>query len=471
MRSKISEKGSAMIVALIFAAIISIALGTYLRLALHSVKIANRSFYLNEAQDLTDSGLEHALWSLNNEVTYTSPSNWTTGGFTARSGFANQYQGTFPSSGTYYSLSGGVKGQVKVWVDNSGAVPHAVSKSIVTLGDGSTLIKMVETFCQQRSFSNGGMVARNGIDFNGNVMIDSWISYDDDGSTLNDVPYSNAVRRTEAHIASPSLITVQNADVFGYASIGTDDNTGISVGATGKLAGSFGAGNGIDSSRITYDFTASFPDVTPVPTGGSSLGTINSTTTLTTGTYQAAAINLSGGGKTLEIGTGGATPTIATVTLVVSGNVGLSGNVAIIINPGSKLTLYVGGDMTATGAAAIQNGGSTVATMDMPSSFTLLGTRTAAQIAGGMSMQTWDIKGTSYLSCATFAPNANISVNGTGDTFGSVVGNAVHMVGSGNFHQDESLSNVRTTGLWELTKWRELTLAADRGTYSTELGF
>ena len=86
-------------------------------------------------------------------------------------------------------------------------------------------------------------------------------------------------------------------------------------------------------------------------------------------------------------------------------------------------------------------------------------------------MQDWKVRGTSYLSCVIFAPNANVEVNGTGDTYGSLVGNRVDMVGSGAFHQDESLENRRISGLWKLLKWRELHTAADRLTYASELAF
>src|SRR5687767_2589235 len=113
MNSLNSKRGSVLIVSLVFAAVIAISLTSYLKLALAAPRLADRSFYSNAAQNLADTGLEHTLWSLNNN-------DWTTtGGFTARSGYTNQYQGTFPSSSTYYTLSRGVKGQVKVWADNS----------------------------------------------------------------------------------------------------------------------------------------------------------------------------------------------------------------------------------------------------------------------------------------------------------------------------------------------------------------
>lgn len=480
MRSLKSKRGSVLIVAAIFAAILAIALTSYLKLALNATKLANRSFYMNAAQNLADTGFERALWALNNELTYPSPNNWTTGGFSARSGFSNEYQGTFPSSGTYYTLSGGAKGQVKVWVGGFNAASqtwHAVAQATITLGDGTTLSKMAETYLQQRSWGDRGMIARNGMSFNGNTRVDAWNSHSDTVSTADDVVYSTGVAVPEATIASPALVSLQNSDIYGYAAIGTDDLTGITVGATGRLAGNFAAGTGIDASRVTYDFTASFPDV-PAPTNsGASAGnilapiTINKslpevgdTMTGTTYYYYVSSMALNAS-KTLEIGAAGA----ANVVMVFTGNVTLGGSAQIVIHPGSNLTIYAAGDFEIGGTAGILNG--TTTNPSNPINFKLLGTRTEADIVSGMSMQVFNVRGVGYLSAVIFAPNANVTVNGTGDTYGSVVGNRADMVGSGNFHQDLSLANIRTSGLWKLLKWRELSTQSDRATYSGEIAF
>jgi hypothetical protein len=481
-----SNRGSAMLTALLFGAGIAICLSSFLVLSLHTSKVANRSFYFNAAQDLADSGLEHALWSLNNADVYTYPANFTTGNFTARSGFTNEFQGEFPSTGTastdYYQLSGGAKGKVKVYMNYDPAItptvadpyPYAVVQATVTLGDGTTLSKTVKSYLQQRSFSLGGMIARNGISFNGNVEVDSWIGHDDDANTANDESYAAAIaasptrRRAEARIASPFLIAIQNADVYGYAAIGTDTFTpaGLTVGATGRLRGTIPGAVGVDTTRLTFDFTASFPEVKGVPTSGTLLGALSTTRALGTATYIASSLTYSGSADTLTVGESGPVDAI----LVVSGDVTMSGTSQIKVYPGSKLKMYVGGNISITGNAGIQNGTDT--TPNMPANFKLLGTRTDAQVvASSNTFSTWEIKGTSYLSAVIYGPNANIDVNGTGDTYGSVVGNTVDMVGSGNFHQDESLGNVRESGLWALAKWRELTTPAERAVYATQLDF
>lgn len=469
-----------MIVALIFAAIIAISLTSYLKLSIGAGKLANRSFYMNAAQNIADTGLERALWSLNHEYLYPSPANWSTGGFAARSGFSNEYQGIFPSSGSFYTLSGGAKAQVKVWVGDfvpSTQTWRAVAEATVTLGDGSTLIKMAESYLQQRAWGDRGLVARNGMRFLGSTRVDSWDSHSDTVTTADDVAYSVGVATADAQVASPELIALQNVDVYGYASIGTDDLSGITVGATGRL-GNFGAANGfIDPTRVTYDFTASFPDV-PAPTnsgstGGYALSPITSNTLLprtgdspSGGVYyyyvSGATLNSS---DTINIGSTGA----AKVVIVFTGNVSMGGTSKIIINPDSSLKIYAAGNFEMGGSTGIQNG--TATDPNLPSHFTLLGTRTEAQIVAGASMQTFNIRGGGYLSAVIFAPNADLVVFGGPHTYGSVVGNRVEMGGNGEYHQDLSLGRVRTTGMWRLLKWRELTEAADRSALASQLAF
>ncbi len=473
-----SNRGSVMLVALIFAAILAIALTSYLKLSLSAGKLANRSFYLNAAQNVADTGLERVLWALNHEYLYPSPAHWSTGGFTARSGFSNEYQGIFPSSGTFYTLSGGAKAQVKVWVGDfvSGSqMWRAVAEATVTLGDGSTLTKMSETYLQQRAWGDRGLVTRNGMQFNGSTRVDSWNSHSDTTSPSDDVLYSAGIATAEAQIGSPELIALQNADIYGYASIGTDDISGISVGATGRLGG-FGTANGVvDTTRVTYDFTASFPDVpAPVNTGstvGNSLSAITNSLLLprvgdisTGGVYYYYAPSAALNSNIINIGSTAA----AKVTMVFSGNVTMSGTSQIIINPDSSLKIYTAGNFAMGGSTGIQNG--TSATPNLPVHFTLLGTRTEAQTAAA-GMQAIVLRGTNHLSAVVFASNANVVVNGGPHVYGSILGNRIEMGGNGEFHQDLSLAGVRTSGLWKLLKWRELVTAAERAAFASHFAF
>lgn len=471
-----SKRGSVLITALIFAAIIAITLTSFLRLGSSSAALGNRSFYLNAAQNLLDTGFENTLWTLNdakNNPTSNPTLNWTNGGFVTGTTASGGYQATFPTT----SLSGGATGVVKVWTkqDTTTLLWKTVVKATVTLGDGSTIEKMAEGYLQQRSWSEKGMIARNGITFTGNAKVDSWISRP---TPTSDIPYrgpsytpaSDRNYRCNANIACPAMVSLQNADVYGYAAIGTDNLTGIDCGSTGRLSGVYPGSTGIDASRVTYDFTSSFPDVDPPTSGLTALSAIAASRTFTSGSYTAPSISLSGGSDEINIGT---VSTPANVVLVITGSVSLSGSARLVIPAGSSLTMYVAGDFSMGGSAGIENG--TTADPNNPDCFTLLGTRTEAQVTdpayGPMAMQDWHIHGGGFLSCVIFAPNGNVEAVGNGDIYGSLVGNTVTMVGNGSFHQDESLGEKRVSGLWKLLKWRELSTTTTRAAYATEMAF
>jgi hypothetical protein len=472
-----------MVVALIFAAILAIALTSYVKLSSGALRLANRSFYSNGAMNLVDLGLEQTLWSLNN-------TDWTR--FSSPS--AGVYQGTFPGATSTFALSGGVRGQVKVWVDTNNVIgtvptPHAVAKATITLADGTTLVKMAEAYLQQRTFNSQPMVARTGISFTGNVYMDSWDSHSDTTTTADDVAYSTAVHHAEAGIASASVAvaseSLQNADIYGRAYVGTSDTSGISVGSGGRLAGSFSAGTGIDYTRVTANFTASFPDI-PAPTGNLNsisaitgnkdlpVDPVHDLTTVKDGKtyyiYSVPSISL-GGGDDLRVLAG--YNVIINVTQATGTTVQTGGNSTITIKPTATLKLYTSGTVNIAGNGVL-NGtdttGSPPSKPNNPIDFQLYGTRTAADAAIN-GMQRIDIKGNGYLAAVVNAPNADVFVNGNGDTYGGIFSNKVTMVGNGNFHADESLARIRNTGLWGLTKWRELSSSADRATYATQLSF
>jgi hypothetical protein len=483
-----SDRGSVLIVALVFSAIIAISLTSFINLSLNAGKIANRGFYLNAAQNLVDVGIERTIWALNDERLHPTPGNWTAGGFTEVTS-GTEYRGTFPS----YTLSGGAAGEVKVWAsyDSVTKLWHTVSKATVTLGNGSTLFKMAECYLQQRSYSDGGMVSREGVRFTGDVTVDSWISRPTPSDDVRYIPYPAPTglttnRRSNAQVSSPSVspdsIDVGNADIYGHVAIGADTITtnNPDVGATGRI-GDFGAANRYrDPNRMTCDFTASFADnrlPSPLPAASPAIVNGSGLTTLTGNqTKYYPSITLGNSGDSIEIGSSITGSPAAHVVIVVPDFVSMGGSSQIIINRGSTLTMYVGGNFTMGGTSGIQNGTATVGSVkgipNNPDSFTLLGTRTEAQVvASGGVMNSWTIRGNGYLSCVINAPNADVEIKGTSDTYGSLVGNSVYINGNGGFHQDESLKDSRKSSLWGLAKWRELSTATDRAAYATQLAF
>src|SRR4051812_37120704 len=131
-----NSRGSVLIVALLLAGIIGISLSSYLKLAITSLRTANRSFYGNSSVNYAEIGIEQAMACFYTVSTGTAPetawSGWTLNTTT------KEATRTFPTALTSYSVGPGSTAQVKVYVqkyDYSGT-PLIVAKAVVTPSEG-----------------------------------------------------------------------------------------------------------------------------------------------------------------------------------------------------------------------------------------------------------------------------------------------------------------------------------------------
>jgi hypothetical protein len=259
------------------------------------------------------------------------------------------------------------------------------------------------------------------------------------------------------------------------------------------------AGTKIDTSRVSTDFTATFPSV-KVPTGGSTLSTASVPATGATNyvrseeagkvvyrySYTAGTIN-----SALEIkphsptGTPVLTETISvrdsngnTVSMVVpvvtevsivTSRVSLTGNSdGIDIRNGAALKLYVSGDATiagkgvANGTPTNASSGLTAADMQQPARFKLYGTSSTSQ--------TIKVAGNGALSGVIYAPNADITFTGnTPLIFGAATGKTITISGNAQVHYDEALgqnafgtpADSGSSSL-KIALWRELLAASEK---------
>lgn len=475
-----SNRGTVLMVALILSAAIGISLTSYLVLAEQTAKMSNRSFYINAAQDFCDLGVEQALWCMNNS------NNWSGGDFTPVSGATSQYYATFPSATTYYNLSAGVKGQVKIWADVSNPnIPHIVVRSILTLNGGSTLSKEAEAYMKIASYFSSGMVGQT-ITFDGKVKADSWNS-NPSGDGITSVPYSSSVANDQASVGAVSLTASAlydgNGRVAGSALVASDDSSGINLqpqGAVGNATFISSGQDGLQPGNVTYDFVADFPDVT-APATVNPLSSEGNITLPQTNAAGAIIDTPSADGKyyyslsEIDLSSGQALTVNGNVVIVTSNTTGTTvsstGNSGVYINSGGSLAIYTAGDVSLAGNGVLNGSNNSSYTYaNRPINFAIYGTRSAttAATSGEQSIQ---IAGNGYLSGVVYAPNANVKVNGNADVLGAIVGNSVTMNGSANFHYDESLASVGNSGLWKIRKWRELVSASDQSPYTSDLNF
>lgn len=474
-------RGSLLIVAMILCSVIAISLASYLQLGRTALTISNRALYNNAAMNLAENGLEEAMFAINK---YTADpasydwSDWTNDGTNAWRKW------------TGYTFDQNATGITRVYILNylSGTAPEAVARSTITLGGGDTrtVEKWVRIQLRRTSKFANGLVAKESILFKGTTAsVNSWnseVDHDSNPATAPIItPYSTAVKNDNGSIGSISVssdaVSVQNADIWGYASTG---GALPKVGPTG-LVGSYGppattAGT-MDMDRVSTDFSASFDPVeAPSDYSYNAIAAITNDTSLP-GTVTAAAdgkyyisttqINFNNKALTIEAGKTVVLKLTDTSTAISVGG----GSGVISIASGATLEIYTEGSI-AIGGSGISNGvddadaGTTIETDEMgqPKQFQIWGTKTSGT-------QDITIAGNGVLSAIVYAPQGSVKINGNGDVAGSVVANDITVVGSSAFHYDESLANFGGSNPFRVSRWEELTLAADRATYADELDF
>lgn len=463
---------------MLVASIIGVSLVSYLNLSRTTLKIATRSFLNNAAMNLAETGLEQALFALNQNqsngvalaTAWSSGNGWTTDSATHKA------TATFPTgSPGYWEPSPNARAVVKVVVQNydlSGS-PRIIAKSIITPGDGGpNLVKYITIDLARRGLFANGLVARDSITWVGHPLADSWNS----GSPSSPTAYSTGVRTATCTVGAVtgSIALGTGGDVYGYARTGP---TGTTSG--GSVHGTASTTN--DPTRVTNDFSASFPPIT-VPGGTTGFYTIGPTDPVPTVYPRASDTTpnpadgkfyyVFGSGKVLPnanmtVGSAGTPKNVVFIMNSHSGStvLGLTGTKTLTIATGSALTLYTNGHISAFGNGLV-NGATAGA--NPCSALLIFGTHNTA---GG---QTITVGGNGQLYAAIYAPNATVELKGggsSGHVSGSVVANSISMNGGTDFHYDEALGNLDSGGGYRVNRWKELQDAPQRATVAALFDF
>lgn len=473
LSSHASERGSLLIVAMILCAVIGVSLVSYLNVGRSALKTSNRSLYNNAAMNLAENGLEEAMYSINKLVNNASYS-FTGDGWTAvgTDDMKRKWTGTtFDQNAT---------GEVRVYIYNynGGAAPNIVARALVTpQGDttASAVEKWVRVQLRKTSKFANGLVAKQTINFNGSPQVDSWNSDPDNNPATAPIPYSAAVKNDAGSVGSISVgvnaVLVDNADIWGYVGTG---GSAPQVGATGTI-GPFGTPTGTTvTSHVTTDFSASFDTVAaPSTYSYTNAGALNSDTVIPNdipgatlaadGKYYISCSSIGGSNNLFTIAAG------KKVVLKVTDTAGncidiKGGSGGLNVSTGASLEIYAAGDINISGQGAM-NGGTTTATMGQPVNLQIYGTKTSGT-------QNIGIKGNGLFSGVLYAPFGSVQLDGSVQTYGSVVANDITLNGStAQFHYDESLSNFGGNNPFRVTRWDELNSAADRNVYATVMNF
>jgi len=452
-----------LIVAMLLCSIIGVSLASYMNLSRTSMEVSNRALYNNGAMNLAENGLEQAVFSINKSVSDPSYawSGWSISGSNARQEW------------TGYDFRQGATGTVRAYIYNyaGGASPKVVTRSTVSLGTSGTrsIEKWIEVHLRKTSKFANGLVAKETISFSGNnASVDSWNSDPDDDPSTAAIPYSAAVKNDNGSVGSISVsvnaILINNADIWGYASTG---GSLPSVGANG-IVGPFGTPSGtMDLAHVSTDFTASFdpvaaPTVAPIVIAAITDNTILprvGDTPAADGKYYYSCQTINFNNKTFRA----SADVVLTLTDPMTSIAIAGGSSGIVIDTGASLEIYAAGDISIAGNG-IMNGGTTAATANQPINCQIYGTKPSG-------VQSIAIRGNGVLSAVVYAPQGSVSINGNGDVCGSVVANNISCTGNAFFHYDESLANFGARNPYRVSKWKELTTAAERSAYTSVLSW
>ena len=371
---------------------------------------SQQAFYLAE------SGVQKAFLALNRN-------DW--GGWTGTD--PKTIQSTLADYGDYdISISGfsGESPRISTW----GFVPNRSAQGMAVR---RVDVKAVKTnlFQAYAAFAGGAGVGKGvAIKLSGNSFTDS---YDSSLGAYNAIGSDGQINKgADGDVGTNADISVSgNAHIYGDASTGADGVFSDQSAVTGK---------------ISYDLSITLPAVV-VPASLAALppeGAVDSSRDIS-GNHKFTNINLSSGDVMTVTG-----PAIIYLTGAKSMNV--SGAAVIIVSSASigRVVFYVEGSVYAGGQGIVNSA-------RKPVDLQLYGTSTCRSI---------DIVGQGDFYGLVYAPSAELKLGGTGELFGSFIGNTLQAAGSakGGLHHDISVGAGGALlpgfipGLWRPKDWTEV---------------
>lgn len=462
------QSGTVLAVAMLLAAIIGISLVSFLKLSNSSLNISQRNFYENAAMNLAETGLERALYCINqNQVSNLALADaWPAGDGWVTNPTSHIAKATF----TGFDVGPHTTGSIKVYVRNYDLTGQIVlvSNSFVTLSDGSApLQKYIEVTVSKRNMF-AGLVAKNFILADSNLRVDSWVSTNPSNGAYS--PYTGGAAKANGPIG---VVTTTNGALnLGnnptiYGTVNTGGGT-VSKSGSAKLSSTAG-GSGWNPGLINTAFTYAFPSITvPVP---SALNTIasNLTSSITfprSGDVQASdgkyyynfvggcGINYSSGTMTIR----------RPVVFIMNNHNGVNAihtsSAATFVYGTSEgdngsFTLYTNGNINFdSGANWFQN--------KAPVNTAIYGTN--------LNGQTIVTRGGGTFYGSIIGENATITFDSGTNIMGAFCCANMTLLGGVNFHYDESLGMIDGGG-YKVTKWKELLSASERSVYAAALNF
>lgn len=440
-RRSTRERGSLLITAMLLAAIIGVALVSYLGLGHTMLKLSHRTFFANDAGNLAEAGVEEAIYCYNlmnaGTAVGTAWSGWTISG-------ANAMRTLAPFNRDQNAL-----GTVKVYVKGyagSDSAPYVVSQATITPFDGSApIVRVVQVKLRRvEGATANGLVALNGLTLSGSAFADSFISNPTYSPTGPWASYSSGNARSNTSvIVMAGTITVGSGAVRGNLKLGK-----------GVVAPSSSAYSG----TLTTNYAATFPY--PVVPTAASISQSYSLGVSIPATLPRAGDVAASDGRFYYFCSGAL---IGTVT----------------ITSGRNVTIVGSGGTSMTSGLAVQSLATCFIYMDGPVTFINGNDISNLAWAGALQIyttttSTCTIGNKSLVLGCLFAPFAPLVLTGGASNsmiIGSVVAQTITQKAGMDFHYDETLlaANSSKTGFGVFI-WREFQSAADRASVGALTG-
>jgi hypothetical protein len=452
MRARLHDRtGSVTLVALCFTAVLAIALSSYLALYQRSYDLSTRLLHEDKARQLAQTGLEEALWALN-QATWTGsgPSSntpWNTSGPNRTITLA------------YGSLGQGATGQVTLTVANFASAgpawPAITSTATVTLDDGRVFTKTLQAATGPAPlFGNAIASANSYVSFTSGGTVDSWNSRPDNNPATAVVPYSFTVGTPSNYAAviaaadsGVTSVTLSQALVYGcLATTGKTVSYSTSGSPPGRVKGpATAAAVDVDPGRLgksAFIPAASVFAIAP-PTSGSNYGGVLGSILDLVAALLSAPVTVDTykiNGDLIISGIPLLAPSLTVsrpLKLIVTGNLTISGSGQITVTSTGSLELFVAGDVTI-------GGGGIVNQTNDPRNVALFCTSSST------------VNSVQYISPADFygviySENKPIDIQQNATFYGALLSGQYVRFSAGatnpQFHYDTALRSVRFSGV------------------------
>jgi hypothetical protein len=429
------ERGSMLLTAMLFAAGIALVLGSYLTLSRTSLKVAQRTFFANDAANLAEAGLEEALYCFKQmeagTAAATAWNGWTFSG-------ANAMRTLTPFNRDQNAI-----GVTKIYVkgyDGTDAAPYVIAQATVTPFDGGApIIKTVHLVIRRSATTLAhGLVALTGLDLNNSAFADSFNSNPSASPTGPWLNYSSSIARSGASVVVlGGTVEIASGKVYGNLYLGP----GVAAPSSADYTGT-----------VTTNYSATFPfPVYPTTTSVSRSYSLGSTIPgllprvgdlpASDGRYYYFCSNTTI--RNFVVTANRKISIIGTTTGMTSG---------ITLPTTSSLHVYMDRALVLSGGADLNVGGwagnlriYTTTTLD-------------CTIANNSQLVAW-----------FQAPNAELRASGNNSSnmlVGFFLAKFIFASGSMDFHFDESLQPVAAAATYDVTRWLDFQSAADRATVS-----